>query len=104
MCDVVIAAAQTLIVDDLSLLDHVDLPSPTGMLVLPRPILIRSVNDNLGDTRACVWTSPVQLPTVTETGESHLLLGVRVTSYLDSHGRCGHRACRGEAKQAVSHV
>ena len=32
MCDVTIAAAQTLTADDLALLNHDDLPSPTGML------------------------------------------------------------------------
>jgi hypothetical protein len=35
MCDVVIAAAQSLTVDDLKLVDEEDLPSPTGLLVVP---------------------------------------------------------------------
>lgn len=86
MCDVVVAAAQTLTIDDLALLDHDDLASPTGMLLLPHPILVRAVNGNLGDARAYVWTSPACQPGVTETGVPTVLPGVRVTSYLDSHG------------------
>jgi hypothetical protein len=86
MCDVVIAAAQTLTIDDLALLNDDDLPSPTGMLLLPHPIIVRAVNGNLGDDRAYVWTSPAQLPSATETGQAVIRPGVRLTTYLDSHG------------------
>jgi hypothetical protein len=86
MCDVAIAAAQTLTIDDLALLNDDDLPSPTGMLLLPHPIIVRTVNGNLGDDRAYVWTSPAQLPSATETGQPVIRPGVRLTTYLDSHG------------------
>ena len=86
MCDVVIAAAQTLTVDDLALLDEDDLPGPTGLLMLPHPILVRAVNGSLGDTRAIAWTTPAQLHTVTDTGDPTQLPAVRFTSYLDSYG------------------
>lgn len=86
MCDVAIAAAQTLTVDDLALLDHDDLPSPTGMLLLPHPILVRAVTGDLGDDRAYVWHSPAELSSATETGQLVIRPGVRVTTYLDGHG------------------
>lgn len=86
MCDVAIAAAQTLTVDDLALLDHDDLPSPTGMLLLPHPILVRAVTGDLGDDRAYVWHSPAQLSSATEIGQPVIRPGVRVTTYLDCHG------------------
>jgi hypothetical protein len=54
MCDVVLAAAQTLTLDDIALFDHDDLPSPTGMLMLPHPVLVRAVNGSLADHRAYV--------------------------------------------------
>jgi hypothetical protein len=86
MCDVVIAAAQTLTVDDLALLDADDLPNPTGLLVLPHPILVRAINGNLGDNRAYAWTSPTLLPTVSEAGQPTQLPAVRFTTYDDTHG------------------
>lgn len=86
MCDVVIAAAQTLTVDDLALIDDADLPSPTGMLLLPHPILVRAINGSLGDDRAYAWSSPAQLDTVDRSGRPTSLPAVRITTYLDAHG------------------
>src|SRR2546429_8389760 len=62
MCDVVIAAAQTLTWDDVSMLTEADLPSSSGLVVLPHPVLVRAVNGNLGDDRAYLWHTPVQMP------------------------------------------
>jgi hypothetical protein len=86
MCDVVIAAAQTLSLGDLGLIDPDDLPSPTGMLLLPFPILVRAVNGSLADDRAYVWHTPAHLEMPTPTGESELRPAVRLTAYMDSHG------------------
>lgn len=58
MCDVVIAAAQSLTIDDLYLINETDLPTPTGLIMLPEPILTRSVDSNLSDLRAFTWTTP----------------------------------------------
>lgn len=84
MCDIVIAAAQTLTVDDIAALDHDDLPSPTGLLLLPHPLIVRAPSGDLGDDRAYVWTSPATLPALTETSAAQP--AVRVTGYLDNHG------------------
>lgn len=86
MCDVVIAAAQTLSLDDLGLIDPDDLPSPTGMLLLPFPILVRAVNGSLADDRAYLWHTPAHLDLPTRTGGFDLRPAVRLTAYMDSHG------------------
>lgn len=52
MCDVVVAAAHTVTVDDLQLLDADDLPSPTGVLVLLHPIITSTVVGDPADLRA----------------------------------------------------
>ncbi len=39
MCDVTVAAAQTLALPDLSLLDEADPPTPHGFLLLPHPVI-----------------------------------------------------------------
>jgi hypothetical protein len=86
MCDIVIAAAQTLTVDDITALDHDDLPSPTGLVLLPHPLIVRVPSGDLGDDRAYVWTSPATLPTVSGAGTPVARPAVRVTGYLDNHG------------------
>jgi hypothetical protein len=52
MCDVVIAAAQTLTREDLELLSEDDLPGLTGLVVLPHPVIVRAVTGDLADDRA----------------------------------------------------
>lgn len=85
MADVVTAAAQSLTIDDLTLMTEDDLPSPTGLLVLPHPLLIRAVNGALGDDRAFMWRTPAYLDTVIDR-EQVRLPAVRVSTYHDSHG------------------
>lgn len=87
MCDVVIAAAQTLTWDDLSMLTEADLPSPSGLVVLPHPVLVTAVNGNVGDDRAYLWHTPVQMPKPDPAtrGWAHVP-AVRVSQYHDSHG------------------
>jgi len=55
MCDVVIAAAQSLTVADLELLSEDDLPSATGLVVLPHPVIVRAMGGDLADDRAFTW-------------------------------------------------
>lgn len=86
MCDVVAAAAQTLTTEDLTLLTEQDLPSPSGQLVLPHPLLVRAINGSLGDDCAYQWHSPVQAPTPDAEGRWHQRPSVRVTLWHDTHG------------------
>jgi hypothetical protein len=57
MMDVVVAAAQTLNLDDLALLAEDDLPSPAGVLVLSRPLVPRTMIDNRHFCRWGAWGS-----------------------------------------------
>jgi hypothetical protein len=86
MCDTVIAAALTLTVDDLTLIDAGDLPSPGGLVVLPHPVIVRAVNGDLGDDRASSWRSPMQLQAVTDDGRRQDLPAVRMSTYHDTSG------------------
>jgi transposase InsO family protein len=54
MLDVVVAAADSLTLDDLGLMTELDLPSRSGLWLLPRPLLAKTPNGNLSDDRA-LW-------------------------------------------------
>jgi hypothetical protein len=58
MCDVTAAAAQTLSMSDLTLIDQADLPTPDGLLLLPHPL---PCNDGTGvmHLRALAWSTDV---------------------------------------------
>ncbi|MFI5898521.1 hypothetical protein ACIA5D_51515 [Actinoplanes sp. NPDC051513] len=88
MCDVVIAAAQSLTVEDLQLLDEEDLPSPAGLLVLPYPVIVRSAGGDLGDDRAFCWHSPATFAIPDQEADDGLRArpGVRISTYHDTHG------------------
>ena len=86
MCDTVITAALTLTVDDLTLIDAGDLPSPGGLVVLPHPVIVRAVTGDLGDDRAFSWRSPMQLQAVTDDGRRQDLPAVRMSTYHDTSG------------------
>ena len=62
MLDVVIAAAQSLTFTDLGLLRDDDLPSPSGAVILPRPLLTRLPTGSLQQDFAFSWRSPWRLP------------------------------------------
>jgi hypothetical protein len=62
MLDVVIAAAQSLTFADLALLREDDLPSPSGAVVMPRPLVIRHPSGSLLQDIAFTWRSPFQVP------------------------------------------
>ena len=62
MLDVVIAAAQSLTFADLALLREDDLPSLSGAVVLPRPLVTRHPSGSLLREIAFTWRSPSQVP------------------------------------------
>jgi hypothetical protein len=88
MCDVVIAAAQSLTLEDLKLVDDEDLPSPTGLLVLPYPLLVRSAGGDLGDYRAFCWHTPASFaaPDPTSPDGVRTRPAARISVYHDTHG------------------
>lgn len=85
MCDVAIAAANTLTADDLDLITEDDLPSRTGILVLPQPLLVRAPGGNLGDDRAYQWQAPITMH-VPSAGSWEQRPAVRIWQYNDTHG------------------
>jgi hypothetical protein len=86
MCDVVVAAAQTLTLEDLTLLAEDDLPTRSGLVVLAYPLLVRAINGNLGDDRAMMWRTPVTMAVPTESGTVEPRPAVRMTFFYDTHG------------------
>ncbi len=85
MCDVVIAAAQTLTREDLELLSEDDLPAMTGLVILPHPVIVRAVTGDLGDDRAFTWRFPAHFWRPSRRGHKDLL-AVRMSAYHDSNG------------------
>jgi hypothetical protein len=85
MCDVVIAAAQTLTREDLELLSEDDLPGRTGLVILPYPVIVRAVSGDLGDDRAFTWRFPAHFWRPSRRGHKDLL-AVRMSAYHDSYG------------------
>jgi len=93
MRDVVVAAALTLTLDDLALFSQDDLPALKGLLVLPDPLIVTTLNGQLGDDVAYMWDGTANLSTVDESsrGRSRRLgwtrvPAVQVTSFSDSYG------------------
>jgi hypothetical protein len=88
MCDVVIAAAQSLTVQDLDLLSEEDLPGRTELVMLPHPIIVRTVGGDLADDRAFTWRFPSQIQRPAKRGRHwlHDLPAVRLSGYHDSYG------------------
>ena len=87
MCDVVIAAAQSLTREDLELMSEDDLPGMSGLVVLPHPVIVRAVTGDLADIRAYTWRFPMQLEVVSED-RRHVydVPAVRMSSYHDTYG------------------
>jgi hypothetical protein len=87
MCDVLIAAAQTLTRSDLQLMDFADLPSRSGLLVLPHPIVVKTISGDLSDARAYTWRAPVSLRQAAPGSHGFEdLPAVRMSLYQDTHG------------------
>lgn len=87
MCDVVTAAALTLTLDDLQLITAGDLPSKSGMVILPHPLIVRTVGGDLGDDRAFTWQAPVEmLPRSAGMPSRRPKTGFRLSVYDDANG------------------
>lgn len=85
MLAVVAAAAQTLSYSDLSLLREDDLPSPTGLLVLPQPLRLRLPTGTIEEARAYTWRLPWRLPLPAGQGFAGTELpAARMSSYLSA--------------------
>jgi hypothetical protein len=91
MLVVVVAAAQGLSVEDLRLLDESDMPTPTGCVMLPHPVLITTQSGDLSDLRALLWgggPSEIVQPDLTDPFLNRVVRhpGVRVTAFTDTYG------------------
>jgi len=101
MVDVVAAAAASLTMDDLSLLCADDLPCRTGVLVLPRPLLVKTPNGNISDDRAFVWRGPISMSTPSPAmGGFVPRPAVKISTYYDSNGPVEADSFRQFAAQA----
>lgn len=81
----VMAAAATLEPADLSTLDRDrDILVPTGLLVLPEPVVVVNRTGSLSDTKAFGW----QFITQCQVLPTAQYLGVRVTTFMTATGRC----------------
>jgi hypothetical protein len=98
MLAVVTAAAQTLRYADLNQLHGDDLPGPTGLLVLPQPLQLRSATGTVQEIRAYTWRAPWCLPLPTEWGfEGTELPAVRMSAYTSA--RRGNTDCQSEVRR-----
>lgn len=87
MCDVAVAAAQTLTREDLELATEDDLPTPGGLVVLPHPLLVKSITGDIGDDRAYTWRVPSQIQRPSPNGRSMQdAPAIRMSAYHDSYG------------------
>lgn len=87
MCDVVTAAALTLTLDDLQLITSGDVPSKAGLVILPHPLIVRTIGGDLGDDRAFTWQAPVDmLPRSAGMPTRRPKVGFRLAVYDDANG------------------
>jgi hypothetical protein len=88
MCDVVLAAAATLTVPDLRLLTKEDLPSQTGAVMLPYPVLTRTISGELSDLRAFAWRTPAAIAYPDPRRPRRIVdtPAVRISSFTDTYG------------------
>ena len=87
MCDVVVAAAQSLTREDLELISRDDMPGPAGLIVLPHPVIVRAVTGELADLRGFTWRYPIQLQVTSDDGRQlRHLPAVRMSTYHDTNG------------------
>ena len=83
MLDVVIAAAQSLTFTDPGQLRDDDLPTPSGAVILPRPLITRLPAGSLQQDFAFTWRSPCRLPLPRGMGfRGAKLPAVRMSGYV----------------------
>ncbi len=86
MCDVTVAAAQTLTMSELSLLDEADPPTGQGFLLLPHPVVSDDGTGRL-HMRALGWSvEPGVYPDNTAFDGVGFKMHVRISTYLDVRG------------------
>ncbi|TCC64751.1 hypothetical protein E0H73_10355 [Kribbella pittospori] len=101
MVDVITAAASSLTEDDLTLLRADDLPCRTGVLVLPRPLLVKTPNGNISDDRAFLWRGPIPMSIPDPaTGAFVSKPAVKISTYYDRNGPVEADSFREFAAQA----
>jgi hypothetical protein len=81
MADVTVAAAHTLALADIIRLTEDDLPSPAGLLVLPRPLILVNTFGHPNDMRAIAWA-----PMTVHQPRQPPRRGVRMIGLLDTYG------------------
>ena len=98
MLDVVIAAAQSLTLADLGLLREDDLPSPSGVVILPRPLITRLPTGSQRRDIAFTWRAPARVPLPAGLGfRGAELPTVRVSGYTAARAsRSFMRAARAD--------
>jgi len=102
MLDVVIAAAQSLTFADLGLLREDDLPSPCGVVILPRPLITRLPTGSLQQDIAFSWRSPGRVPLPGGMGfRGAELPAVRVSGYVTA-ARAGHDVAQSARAQGLA--
>lgn len=103
MLDVVIAAAQSLTFADLGLLREDDLPSLSGTVVLPRPLITRLPTGRLHEDIAFTWRSPWRIPLPGGMGfDGAELPAVRMSGYTTIAGRASRDFTRAARAQGLA--
>jgi hypothetical protein len=103
MLDVVIAAAQSLTFADLGLLREDDLPSLSGVVILPRPLITRLPTGRLHEDIAFTWRSPWRIPLPGSMGfDGAELPAVRMSGYTTIAGRASRDFTRAARAQHLA--
>lgn len=87
MCDVVVAAAASLTDEDCQLMQLEDLPTPSGLVVLPHEIAIETATGEVSKMRALRWEEPRDFPTYDANHRLSYYHGMRMATYSDPSQR-----------------
>ncbi|MEU5197741.1 hypothetical protein AB0G86_27465 [Streptomyces scabiei] len=92
------AAAATLEPADVSTLDKAsDIPMPTGLLILPEPVVVENRGGSLSDIRAFGWQFVTQDQVPPPDAQYS---GVQLTCFMDRDGPVQPESCRLAVAQA----
>lgn len=86
MTDVVTTAALTLTLEDLLLMRAEDMPTPTGLVVLPHPLPVRTMKGELTDPRGFLWWSPARIVKGITGSRLKTVPAVHMSIYNDGRG------------------